>query len=189
MITRRIALKGAAIAAAAAIVHPTSAGAQDAPAAESPENASLERQKIDLVAPPFVHPHEQATKEPPKIMEVTLVIQEKEVVVDDAGTKMQAMTYNGSIPAPLIVVHEGDYVELTLVNPPTNKLTHNIDFHASTGALGGGGLTLVNPGQQVILRWKATRPGGVRLSLRAWWRDDPMACRIWDERCHHGVAA
>ena len=159
MITRRNALKGAAIAAAAAIVHPTSAGAQEAPDAEPPEDASLERQKIDLVAPPFVHSHEQATNKSPRIMEVTLTIQEKEVVIDEAGTKMQAMTYNGSIPAPLIVVHEGDYVELTLVNPPTNKLTHNIDFHASTGALGGGGLTLVNPGQQVILRWKATRPG------------------------------
>jgi len=159
MITRRNALKGAAIAAAAAIVHPTSAGAQEAPDAEPPEDASLERRKIDLVAPPFVHSHEQATNKSPRIMEVTLTIQEKEVVIDEAGTKMQAMTYNGSIPAPLIVVHEGDYVELTLVNPPTNKLTHNIDFHASTGALGGGGLTLVNPGQQVILRWKATRPG------------------------------
>ncbi len=27
------------------------------------------------------------------------------------------MTYNGSMPGPLMVVHEGDYVELTLVNP------------------------------------------------------------------------
>jgi nitrite reductase (NO-forming) len=40
-----------------------------------------------------------------------------------------------------MVVHEGDYVELTLKNPSTNLLVHNIDFHASTGALGGGALT------------------------------------------------
>jgi nitrite reductase (NO-forming) len=166
MITRRTALKGAAIAATAAIVHPTStgaAGAQDAPvsplASESSGTTSLERQKIELTAPPFVHSHEQAIDKPPRIMEVTLTIQEKEVVIDEAGTKMQAMTYNGSIPGPFMVVHVDDYVELTLVNPPTNQLTHNIDFHAATGALGGGGLTLVNPGQQVILRWKATRPG------------------------------
>src|SRR5262249_55228677 len=38
-------------------------------------------------------------------------------------------------------------------------MPHNIDFHAATGGLGGGGLTLVNPGEQVVLRWKATRPG------------------------------
>jgi len=159
MITRRTALMSAAIAAVAAIAPPAFAEAPDAPTPGSAENVALERQKIDLVAPPVVHPHEQATQEPPKIMEITLVIEEKKVVVDDAGTTMQAMTYNGSIPGPLIVVHVGDYVELTLVNPSTNTLQHNIDFHAATGALGGGGLTLINPGEQVILRWKATRPG------------------------------
>jgi nitrite reductase (NO-forming) len=69
------------------------------------------------------------------------------------------MTYNGSVPGPLIVVHEGDYIELTLVNVATNVLEHNIDFHAATGALGGGGLTHVYPGEDVVLRWKATKPG------------------------------
>ena len=52
-----------------------------------------------------------------------------------------------------------DYVELTLVNPATNTLVYNIDFHASTGALGGGSLTYVKPGEQVKLRFKATKPG------------------------------
>ena len=70
-----------------------------------------------------------------------------------------SMTFNGTVPGPLMVVHEGDYVELTLKNPDTNMMQHNIDFHSSTGALGGGGLTLINPGEQVVLRWKATRPG------------------------------
>ena len=69
------------------------------------------------------------------------------------------MTYNGSVPGPMIVVHEGDYVELTLVNPKTNTLLHNIDFHASTGAMGAGELTKVSPGQQVKVRFKATKPG------------------------------
>ena len=35
----------------------------------------------------------------------------------------------------------------------------NVDFHASTGALGGGALTKVKPGQEVVLRWKAITPG------------------------------
>jgi nitrite reductase (NO-forming) len=69
------------------------------------------------------------------------------------------MTFNGSIPAPMMVVHEGDYVELTLVNPVTNEMPHNLDFHAATGALGGGALTLIMPGEQVKLRFKATRSG------------------------------
>ncbi|TIX57530.1 MAG: nitrite reductase, copper-containing, partial [Mesorhizobium sp.] len=75
------------------------------------------------------------------------------------GTTLNAMTYNGSVPGPLMVVHQDDYVELTLINPDTNTLAHNIDFHAATGALGGGELTLVNPGEQVTLRFKATRSG------------------------------
>ena len=106
-----------------------------------------------------MHPHEQATKEGPKIVEFKLTMQEKEVVIDDAGTKFRAMTYNGSMPGPMMVVHEGDYMELTLVNPATNAMPHNIDLHSATGGLGGGALTQVNPGEQVVLRWKATRPG------------------------------
>jgi nitrite reductase (NO-forming) len=38
-------------------------------------------------------------------------------------------------------------------------MEHNIDFHASTGALGGGGLTHVTPGAETKLRFKATKPG------------------------------
>jgi nitrite reductase (NO-forming) len=147
MFTRRAAL----MSAAAAII----ALATPALAAE----LNLPRQKVELVAPPFVHPHEQATKEGPKIMEFRLVIQEKKMVIDEKGTTLQAMTFNGSVPGPLMVVHEGDYVEVTLVNPATNSMPHDIDFHSATGALGGAALTLINPGEQVVLRWKATRTG------------------------------
>jgi nitrite reductase (NO-forming) len=106
-----------------------------------------------------VHPHEQATRQAPKIVEFRMEIVEKEVVIDEQGTKFQAMTFNGSMPGPMMVVHQGDYVELTLVNPDTNTMPHNIDFHSATGALGGGALTLINPGEQVVLRWKADRTG------------------------------
>ncbi len=147
MITRRHALMGAALSALLVTV----------PALA--DDVNLPRQSVDLVAPPFVHPHEQATKEGPKVMQFRMVIKEKEVVIDDAGTKLQAMTFDGSMPGPMMVVHEGDYVELTLVNPETNTMPHNIDFHSATGGLGGGALTLINPGEQTVLRWKATRTG------------------------------
>jgi nitrite reductase (NO-forming) len=123
------------------------------------QDLNLPRERVDLVAPPFVHAHEQATKARPKIKEFRLVIEEKKMVIDSIGTTIHAMTYNGSVPGPLMVVHEGDYVEVTLVNPETNTMPHNIDFHAATGALGGGELSLINPGEQVVFRWKATRPG------------------------------
>jgi nitrite reductase (NO-forming) len=121
--------------------------------------AKLPRKKINLVAPPLVHEHVQVTDEGPQIIEFTMKIEEKQIVIDGDGTILNAMTYNGSVPGPLMVVHQDDYVELTLINPDTNSLAHNIDFHAATGALGGGGLTLINPGEQVTLRFKATRTG------------------------------
>jgi nitrite reductase (NO-forming) len=123
------------------------------------DGLNLPREKVALVAPPFVHAHEQATNSGPKIIEFRLVVEEKPMVIDDEGTTIRAMTFNGTIPGPMMVVHQGDYVEVTLVNPATNTMAHNIDFHAATGALGGGALTLVNPGEQAVLRFKATRAG------------------------------
>ncbi|RUZ19461.1 nitrite reductase, copper-containing, partial [Mesorhizobium sp. M7A.F.Ca.CA.001.04.1.1] len=154
MITRREALFGAAIGAAAVAALP----AFSAPVTKA-DIRGLAREKIKLVAPPFVHPHDQVAKGGPKIVEFTITIEEKPLVIDADGTTLNAMTYNGSIPGPLMVVHQDDYLELTLINPDTNSLAHNIDFHAATGALGGGGLTLINPGEQVTLRFKATRTG------------------------------
>ena len=121
--------------------------------------AKLARVKQQLVAPPFLPDHDQVAKGDPKIVEVELVIEEKKIVIDSDGTEIWAFSYNGSIPGPMIVVHEGDYVELTLKNLPTNMMEHNIDFHASTGALGGGALTKVLPGEQTTLRWKAVKQG------------------------------
>jgi len=154
MITRREALFGAALGAAAVAALPALSAT-----VTKAEIRGLPREKITLVAPPFVHPHDQIAKSGPKIVEFTMTIEEKPVVIDADGAKLNAMTYNGSIPGPLMVVHQDDYLELTLINPDTNSLAHNIDFHAATGGLGGGGLTLINPGEQVTLRFKATRTG------------------------------
>lgn len=119
---------------------------------------NYKRVKQKLVAPPFVPEHEHVAKGEPKIIEVELTVIEKEREISP-GVFYQAMTFNGSNPGPLIVAHVGDYIELTLKNPKTNTLEHNIDFHASTGALGAGALTHVAPGQQVKLRFKADRAG------------------------------
>ena len=123
------------------------------------EIAALPRVKQELVAPPFPPEHEQVASGGPKVVEITLTAMEKQWKVDDTGAEIWAMTFNGSVPAPLIVCHQDDYVELTLKNPSTNIMEHNIDFHASTGALGGGGLTHIQPGEETILRFKATKPG------------------------------
>ncbi len=123
------------------------------------EIAALPRVKQEMVAPPFLPKHDQVAKGGPKVVEVRFVIEEKKMVLDDDGAEIWALTFNGSVPGPMIVVHQDDYIELTLVNPDTNAMEHNIDFHASTGALGGGGLTHVSPGEECMLRFRATKPG------------------------------
>ncbi len=153
MFTRREALLGVAGLATVATLPAMQV------VAHAQEIASLPRERVTLVAPPHVHAHQQVAVGGPKVVEFVMAIEEKPVEIDDEGTILQAMTFNGSIPGPMMVVHEGDYVELTLVNPDTNEMPHNIDFHAATGALGGAALTHVNPGEQVKLRFKATRSG------------------------------
>ncbi len=129
-------------------------------AAPAADLSGYTRVKQELVAPPFAPQHEQVATGGPKIIEITMETTEVLMVVDeDTGAEVWALTYNGSVPGPLIICHEGDMVELTLRNPVDSMLEHNIDFHASTGALGGGGLTHVFPGEETVLRWKATKPG------------------------------
>ena len=143
--------------------------------ADKPSKAKgLKRVKQVLVKPPLVPEHSQKAKGKPRIVEVRLVVVERKMVIDPEGTTVNALTFQGSVPAPLIVVHQDDYVELTLVNPISkatydsagawegwerNIMSHNIDLHAVTGALGGAGLTLVAPGQEATIRFKATKPG------------------------------
>jgi nitrite reductase (NO-forming) len=128
--------------------------------AASADLSGYTRVKQELVAPPFAPVHEQVATGGPKLIEIYMETTERLMVVDeDTGAEVWALTYNGSVPGPLIICHEGDMIELTLRNPVDSMLEHNIDFHASTGALGGGGLTHVYPGEETVLRWKATKPG------------------------------
>ena len=181
--TRRNVLRGTALAGAAALTGGFT-GAQAMPArmpfpqlhepgerlvktqtqaierAEPADLSDLPRVKQRLVAPPFAPEHDQVATGGPKIVEIEMETRERLVVVDeDTGASIWAMTYNGSVPGPLIIVHQDDYVELTLRNPENSMLEHNIDFHAATGALGGGALTHIYPGEETVLRWKATKAG------------------------------
>lgn len=118
----------------------------------------LSRVTQNLVQPPAVPSHLQTVSAGPKVVQVRMVIEEKEIEIAP-GVFVWAFTFNGWVPGPIIVVHEGDYVELTLVNPAGSQMLHNIDFHASIGALGGGELTQVQPGEEVVLRFRAIKPG------------------------------
>ena len=158
LITPVLSRRGVLAATVVAAMGTAKAVAQETQPAKI-DISSLPRVKQIMVAPPFLPEHEQVAVGGPKIVEVTFVIEEKKMVIDGEGTEVWALTFDGSVPGPMIVVHEGDYVELTLKNLATNLMEHNIDFHASTGALGGGALTKVLPGEQAVLRWKAVKQG------------------------------
>lgn len=111
-----------------------------------------------LVPPPALPQHEQVADGGPVVVVVKLTVEEKKTKIDP-NTTFWTLTFNGSVPAPIIVAHEGDYVQVTLVNPKTNRMMHNLDFHAATGYMGGGDLTEVAPGQEATIRFRVTKPG------------------------------
>ncbi len=160
-----LAISTSALAAAGLASWTNGAMAQTAAVTAKPLPAAaghadkLPRVTQKLVAPPFAPGHDQVAKGGPKVVAVRMTTDEKLITIAPDGTKIWALTFNGTVPGPLIVVHEGDYVEVTLVNPETSTMAHNVDFHAATGALGGAALTLVQPGEEVVLRWKALKTG------------------------------
>ncbi len=157
--SRRALLSGTAAIGAGLVLAQGATSPTHAASLTQEEIGALSRVTQEMVRPPFLPKHDQVATGDPKVVEVRFEIEEKKMIVDDDDTEIWALTFNGSVPGPMIVVHEGDYIELTLVNPESSLMEHNIDFHASTGALGGGELTLVSPGEEVIFRFKATKPG------------------------------
>ncbi len=79
-----------------------------------------------------------------KTKHFTLVASEKELQIapdsdlHPGGIMYSAMVFNGTIPGPVIAVHQGDKVEITLKNE--GQQIHSLDFHAAittTGANSG----------------------------------------------------
>jgi nitrite reductase (NO-forming) len=66
-----------------------------------------------------------------KTVKVTMTARETEVTIDNKGTKYPAWTFDGAIPGKFVRVTEGDTVDFTLINPPENKNSHAMDFHAA----------------------------------------------------------
>ncbi len=96
--------------------------------------------------------------EPDGIVRIRLVA--REVISEIApGIYFNYWTYNNQVPGPMLRVHEGDTVELSLTNDATSLHHHNIDLHAVTGPGGGASLTHVAPGETKTFQWKALNPG------------------------------
>lgn len=66
-----------------------------------------------------------------KTVKVTMTAKEVQLAIDNKGTMYPAWTFDGSMPGKFIRVQEGDTVDFTLINPPENKNSHAMDFHAA----------------------------------------------------------
>ena len=74
----------------------------------------------------------------------------------DEGIVHKGFTYNGTTPGPLLLVNEGDEVEITIKNE--DKVTHGLSMHAANTqtSLQVGNL---KAGETKTLNFKATTPG------------------------------
>lgn len=94
---------------------------------------------------------------PGEVHDYALVIQEKPMTVAP-GYVVQAWTFNGTVPGPVIRVKVGDTIRVHLVNPASNLMPHSVDFHASQVAWNDE-MTSIDPGQEKIYEWTADYAG------------------------------
>lgn len=110
-LVRRAVPVGAVVALAALLAAP---GAQTA-SAQNGENGLY-----NAALPPVGSAH---------VKEIKIVAQDSAQEIAP-GVKVPLWTFNGTVPAPLIHVRQGDEVHVAFVNK--TPLAHSIDFHAAT---------------------------------------------------------
>ncbi|MBC7590074.1 MAG: multicopper oxidase family protein [Salinibacterium sp.] len=108
------------------------------------------------------------------LLEVTLTAAPSAVVI--GGTTVNAVTYNGSLPGPTLVVRPGDTLAVTMTNQlddPTNLHTHGL--HVSPEGSGDNVFRRIDAGATAEYRYEipVDHPPGV----------------FWYHPHHHGMAA
>lgn len=90
--------------------------------------------------------------------DVQMTAVETDVVIDGAGEKYAAWTFNGQFPGPVVRVTQGDTVKFTLTNPSTNKFPHSMDFHAAEIDFLKN-YRAINAGETISYTFVAKKPG------------------------------
>lgn len=75
------------------------------------------------------------------------------------GTTYRYMTFDGTVPGPMLRMRVGDTMEVILHNDPSSQLPHSIDLHAVTGPGGGAEFTQTMAGQTTRFSFRALQPG------------------------------
>ncbi|HSJ13364.1 MAG TPA: copper-containing nitrite reductase [Longimicrobiales bacterium] len=109
-----------------------------------------------LTAPPHVPP--PITRKHATTVKVELEVIEKVMKLAN-GVEYEFWTFGGTVPGSFIRIREGDVVEFVLRNHHSSKVPHNIDLHAVTGQGGGAEATMVLPGEDAGMTFRALQPG------------------------------
>lgn len=116
--------------------------------AVTPLTTPMEAAAFNPVAPP--------QPEKGKVVEVHL--EAKRAMMEVApGDKREVWTFNGQVPSPIVRVHQGDTVRITLVNKDPD-MVHGLDFHAGQMDMGTFHKAIL-PGESETFEFKANYPG------------------------------
>jgi nitrite reductase (NO-forming) len=86
-----------------------------------------------------------------------LTLEARDATVEiGAGVKFNAWTFDGTVPAPVVHVRQGDTVDFTLKNSGSSG--HSIDFHAAQTPWDVNYKTIL-PGETLSFKWTADLPG------------------------------
>jgi nitrite reductase (NO-forming) len=121
-----IALAAGLFAAGLAAGVTLASGQQQQPAAK--EDEQQHQQDGNAPAPLAMH---NKSKKITLIADETVVRVAPDSQLHPGGVDYLAMTFNGTVPGPLIDVNMGDVVEVTLVN--RGDIVHSLNFHAAVG--------------------------------------------------------
>ncbi|MFO1539068.1 MAG: multicopper oxidase domain-containing protein [Chloroflexota bacterium] len=138
------------VAGAAPVATPNAGGDHGGPGAPLPEPdpAAPAYTPVDATAP---------ARLPGDVHDIDLVIEEKRMTVAE-GYTMEAWTFGGQVPGPVIRVKVGDTINVDLKNPASSRLSHSVDFHSSQVAWNDE-MTSIAPGEEKVYTWTADYAG------------------------------
>ncbi len=93
-----------------------------------------------------------------EVVDVSMIVRELELPIDNAGNVQNMWTYEGSIPGPLVRVNEGDEVHFKLTNDEANEQSHSMDFHAAVVDVLDE-FAAIKPGEEKEFTFQANHPG------------------------------
>jgi nitrite reductase (NO-forming) len=127
-------------------------------AEQSTTTAAAQEPEVDSIALDPTEVPDPIDRDEPKRHEVTLTAEEVTAEIEP-GVTFSYMTFDGTVPGPMIRVRRGDTVSLTMENATENALPHNVDFHAVYGTGGGSIATTAAPGEENAMEFRAEYPG------------------------------